>query len=665
MSTNSTVRRNDEVKRFGTVLIANRGEIAMRVIRTARSMGLRTVAVYSAADAAMPHVAAADKAVMIGPAPAAQSYLNIDALLDAARRAGADAVHPGYGFLSENAAFAEACGAANLVFVGPPSEAIRLMADKALAKRIMLDAGVACIPGYDGEDQSPARFAREADRIGYPVMIKAVAGGGGKGIRLVGDRAELMRGLELARSEALKSFANGSLMLEKALIAPRHIEVQIFADAHGSVVHLGDRDCSVQRRHQKVLEEAPAPGLSDELRAAMGDAAVRAARAVTYLGAGTIEFLLDAEGRFYFLEMNTRLQVEHPVTELTTGLDLVQWQFLVAAGEALPLAQDQIVHRGHAIEARLYAEDPAADFLPQSGTLRAWRPATGAGIRVDHGLVPGASISTFYDPMLAKVIGFGPDRRAATRWLARGLEDSVISGLPTNRTFLLDCIATPDFQAARLSTAFIERNMPVQPERSPPSAQSMAIAAVLLHERAARRQPLSMRNWRSSGSSDIPFNLRIGDQHCIVRLAVEDDLYEVRVRESTTHIRVVEPGELTSRMEIDGVNCDVQSVWWGDEVDVFFAGRNVLASLWTDDSEMDDEGGNASARAPMPGVVVSVHVAQGDIVAKGDLLLVMEAMKMETRILAPAAGKILALACRPGQQVPLKHVLAEIEPITG
>jgi geranyl-CoA carboxylase alpha subunit len=650
------------MKPFRTILVANRGEIAVRVIRTARRLGYRTVAVYSEADALMPHVESADSAVCIGPAPAAQSYLSIERIVEAARLTKADAIHPGYGFLSENDAFAEACAASGITFIGPPAEAIRLMGDKALAKRIMTKAEVPCIPGYQQEDQSVERLTLEAQRIGYPIMVKATAGGGGKGIRMVNREAELAQALQLSRSEAQKSFGDGSLMLEKALIAPRHVEVQVFADTFGCAVHIGDRDCSIQRRHQKVIEEAPAPGLSLQLRKEMADAAVKAVKAVDYVGAGTIEFLVDLEERFYFLEMNTRLQVEHAVTEMVTGLDLVEWQVRVANGEPLPLAQDKIAIIGHAVEARVYAEDPVAGFLPQSGTLRTWRPSSGPGVRVDHGLNQGAVVSTFYDPMLAKVIGYGGDRNEATRRLVRALEDFVISGVPTNRTFLLDCLTSTAFVDAHLNTSFIERNISIRSKSDKPPETFVALAAVMLHEHAARKQPDSLRNWRSSGRTVLPFSVRIGEHRHIAQLSIDGNSYRANVGPLTAHVRILNTGEAASRIEFDGVAQLVHSAWFADELTLHFDGADFVCSVWHENGESNDGGGNTVARSPMPGVVVSLSAKEGDLVTKGDVLLIMEAMKMETPILAPASGTIVAVRCTVGQQVPLKHVLIEIEP---
>ncbi|HJT06967.1 MAG TPA: acetyl-CoA carboxylase biotin carboxylase subunit, partial [Stellaceae bacterium] len=471
--------------RFAKILIANRGEIACRVTRTARAMGYRTVAVYSDADRAMPHVAEADQAVPIGPAPASESYLAIDKIIAAARRAGADAVHPGYGFLSENAAFAEACARADLVFIGPPPDAIRLMGNKAAAKRRMIAAGVPCVPGYEGEDQGDAVLSKKAVAIGFPVMVKAAAGGGGKGMRLVTVAEKLLDALRAARSEAQKAFGSDELILEKAIIEPRHVEMQIFADRQGNVIHLFERDCSIQRRHQKVVEEAPSPAMTPALRRAMGEAAVAAAKAIGYVGAGTVEFLLAPDGQFYFLEMNTRLQVEHPVTEMITGLDLVEWQLRIAAGEELPLRQQEVPLAGHAIEVRLYAEDAHGDFLPQAGTVIAWQPPEGDGVRTDHGIAAGVTISPYYDPMLAKIIAHGASREAARRRLVAALRETVVLGIETNRRFLIDCLSHPAFAAGETSTAFIERHFPAAMRaRRAPEARMMALAAALFDERA-------------------------------------------------------------------------------------------------------------------------------------------------------------------------------------
>ncbi|MBT4211592.1 MAG: ATP-grasp domain-containing protein, partial [Porticoccaceae bacterium] len=440
---------------FNSILIANRGEIACRVIRTAKKLGYRTVAVYSDADAGAPHVHLADDAVRIGPGPVGESYLVPELILQAAASSGAESIHPGYGFLSENAAFAEAVESAGLVFIGPTREAIDVMGNKAESKRRMIEAGVPCVPGYEGHDQSDDVLLAEGLKIDLPLMVKAAAGGGGRGMRLVHEQADLANAIKLARAEAEGAFGSGELILEKAIIKPRHVEIQVFADTMGNTVHLGERDCSVQRRHQKVVEEAPCPVMTPELREKMGQSAIDAAKSVNYRGAGTVEFLLDDSGFFYFLEMNTRLQVEHPVTELITGLDLVALQIKVAQGEPLGLSQDDINLEGHAIEVRLYTEDPSQDFLPASGPVDLWAPASGVGVRVDGGISTGQAISPFYDPMVAKVIGYGPTREAARLRLIGALKETVLFGTPNNKDFLIQCLEKQPFIDGAATTAFI------------------------------------------------------------------------------------------------------------------------------------------------------------------------------------------------------------------
>jgi len=646
---------------FATLLIANRGEIAVRIARTARAMGLRTVAVFSEADADMPHVTAADRAVCIGAGPAADSYLNIEKIIAAARRVGADAVHPGYGFLSENADFCEACAAAGLVFVGPPAAAIRAMADKARAKQMMLAAGVPCVPGYDGEDQSPARLVREADRIGYPVMIKAVAGGGGKGMRLVACAGDFPEALASARSEAAKAFGRGDVLLEKAIVAPRHVEAQVFADQQGNVVHLGDRDCSIQRRHQKVIEEAPAPGLDPSLRRLMAEAAVAAARAVGYVNAGTIEFLVDASDGFYFLEMNTRLQVEHPVTEMVTGLDLVEWQLRVAAGERLPLTQDAIRIRGHAIEARLYAEDPAADFLPQSGEVIAWEPPQGAGVRVDDGLRSGLRISTFYDPMIAKVIGYGRDREQATRRLTLALEDLTLAGLPTNRSFLLACLSHRAFAVGALSTGFIAEHIATTPAQPP--SPSIALAAALLYARDADHQPPSLRGWRSAPWDEETIAFDCGGWSGRVGIAIErDGSYCVRVDGKPATVRLPENRGRRCRVQIDGVDEPITAIVSGAELYLTHRSVDFVVRERFTRSRAGETGGSSIVRAPMPGMIAAIIVEPNAHVEKGETLLVLSAMKMEFRVNAPIRGVVTAIHVSVGDQVPIRRALVEIQP---
>src|SRR5690554_1389286 len=487
------------------LLIANRGEIAARVIRTARALGYRTVAVYSEADANALHVEQADEAVCIGPAQVAASYLNAGAILDAAAKTGADCIHPGYGFLSENAGFARAVKAAGLTFVGSSENAIELMGSKRRAKIAMQEAGVPVVPGFEGRQASDDELVNAAKDIGYPLMLKASAGGGGRGMRLVTDESELADSIKRARSEARQAFGDDELIIEKAIIEPRHIEIQVFADHHGNAVHLGERDCSVQRRHQKVVEEAPSPFVTPELREAMGKAAVKAALACGYEGAGTVEFLVDKDRNFYFLEMNTRLQVEHPVTELITGQDLVAWQLRVAEGQPLPLKQDEIRLDGHAIEVRLYAEDAANNFLPQTGRVLRWEPELLDGVRIDHGLVEGQEVTPFYDPMLAKVIAHGATREDALRKLIRAVENCVLLGVNGNQRFLANLLGNPEFVAGKATTAFIAEHFSDDPSLKPhaPSARELAVAAALLYQASAngRAHQQQLAGWRSAGSA--------------------------------------------------------------------------------------------------------------------------------------------------------------------
>src|SRR5215813_2235847 len=504
---------------FAKILVANRGEIAWRVMRTAKAMGYRTVAIYSEADREAPHVEFADEAVCIGAPPVGESYLNIANILKAAHTSGADAIHPGYGFLSENAEFAAACEKAGLVFIGPPPAAIAAMGNKAAAKRRMIEAGVPCVPGYQGADQSDTALEKEARKIGLPVMVKAAAGGGGRGIRLVERESDLPEAIRTARAEAESAFGSGELILEKAVVDARHVEIQVFADAHGNVIHLGERDCSVQRRHQKVVEEAPSPAVDADLRRQMGSAAVAAARAIGYRGAGTVEFLLASDGAFYFLEMNTCLQVEHPVTEMITGQDLVAWQLKVAAGEKLPLSQDQVSFSGHAMEARLYAEDAYAGFLPQTGRVDVWRPATGAGVRIDHGMKEGLAISPYYDPMIAKVIAHGATREEARTRLVRALRETVVLGPTTNRHFLIRLLEHPQFAAGQATTAFLAKHAFPAPAVSDRHWQ---LAASLLWRQSAERYPASLRGWRNSNPEPTPIKLAAGETERTIRLAPDD-----------------------------------------------------------------------------------------------------------------------------------------------
>jgi len=659
---------------FTKVLIANRGEIALRVLRSAKALGYRTVAVYSTADADARHVLEADQAVCIGEPLPRQSYLNIPAILDAAKRSGADAVHPGYGFLAENEDFAAACRDAGLVFIGPSPEAIKAMGDKAGAKALMAAAGVPVIPGYQGEDQSAERLAAEAAQVGYPVMIKATAGGGGRGMRKVDRPEDFADALRSAQSEALSAFGDATVILERAIVAPRHIEIQVFADRHGNAIHLGERDCSVQRRHQKVIEEAPSPAVSPELRARMGEVAVKAVKAIAYEGAGTLEFLLDPKGEFFFMEMNTRLQVEHPVTEAITGLDLVDWQLRVAAGDPLPLRQDELRFQGHAIEVRLCAEDPLAQFMPQSGRMAAWQMAeTGPGaLRVEHALRPGDEIPPYYDSMIAKVIAHGATRAEALRKLQRGLEDTVALGVATNQAFLLQCLAHPVFAAGGATTAFIGEHQaallgPLKKDGNPALHQrAAALAALLLHLSNDAQDP------RHGLAHRLPVLERFELDGAPSSGALEQHgpmAYATRLDGASATLTVVchevDAGGASgrTRVAIDGVADN--AVWQRDGATLRFqfAGRP-----WTvqDHSRApaaraaEGGGGDGKLRASMNGRVVAVQVAVGDTVAAGQPMVTLEAMKMEHVHVAPVAGKVLALHVSVGDQVASKRVVAEV-----
>ena len=647
---------------FSKILIANRGEIACRVARTARALGYRTVAVFSDADAAALHVTDCDEAVGLTGNLAGETYLDIAKLLDATRRSGADAVHPGYGFLSENAAFAQACADAGLVFIGPPPAAIDAMGNKAAAKRRMIEAGVPCVPGYQGSDQSDDHLESEAKKIGLPVMVKAAAGGGGRGMRLVTAGRDLPEAIRTARDEAANAFGSGELILEKAVVDARHVEIQVFADAHGNVVHLGERDCSVQRRHQKVLEEAPSPAVDAALRARMGAAAVAAARAIGYRGAGTVEFLLGKDGAFYFLEMNTRLQVEHPVTEMVTGLDLVAWQLQVAAGEALPLAQDQIRFDGHAIEARLYAEDAYNGFLPQTGTVAVWRPASGPGIRVDHGVRDGQTISPFYDPMIAKVIAHGATRLEACRKLARALEDTVVLGPTTNKHFLVRLLRHPAFIAGQATTAFIDEHFaPAAMEAPAPSATHWGLAAALVYERAETGAGALLGGWRNSNPVPTLIRIRAGDRrkHVWIERAVAE--LRATVGDKTISLRVGARSDGRVRFASGDVWRTAHAHAAGDNLLVELDGLALAFDDVTHEAPQGaDAAGDGTLRAPMDGRIVAVKVAAGESVVRGQTLVVLEAMKMQHQIRAAADGTVSSVPVQEGEQVSARTILATV-----
>ncbi len=647
---------------FGSVLIANRGEIACRVIRTARRMGLRSIAVFSDADAGAAHVAMADAAVRIGPPAAAESYLAIDRIIEAARRTGAEAIHPGYGFLSENADFAEACAAAGLVFVGPPAEAIRAMGSKSAAKALMEQAGVPLVPGYHGADQDPAALARAAAEIGYPVLIKASAGGGGKGMRVVRAAADFAAELDRAKGEARAAFGDDRVLVEKYLTKPRHIEIQVFADAHGNVVSLHERDCSIQRRHQKIVEEAPAPLIDEAMRAAMGKTACDAARAIGYVGAGTVEFIAE-DGAFHFMEMNTRLQVEHPVTEMITGIDLVEWQFRVAAGEALPLKQEGIGRRGHAVEVRLYAEDPARDFAPSTGALARLRlPAESRHLRIESGVRAGDEVSVHYDPMIAKLVTWDEDRDGALRHMAQALAACEIDGVQTNLDLLRRIVTHPDFCAAALDTGFIARHeAALLPARGAPPVAVLAAAAhrwlATLPQSGDPSDPWSpwatRAAWRLNGERFQDVVIEDGEATHHLRLHPRDERhFRLDHAGREVFVCVDAAGEDEVSVEIDGIVARLGTSGQGGRIVVFADGaRHVLAVADPHRAAGEADGAAARVTSVMPGKVVELAVAAGSAVREGDLLAVIEAMKVQFRITAPRDGVIAALHCAVGDLI--------------
>ncbi|MCX2972814.1 acetyl-CoA carboxylase biotin carboxylase subunit [Halieaceae bacterium IMCC8485] len=659
--------------KFSSILIANRGEIACRVIRTAKAQGYRTVAVYSDADAGAPHVKMADEAIFIGPSPVNESYLVQEKIIEAARISGAQAVHPGYGFLSENADFAVACEAAGLIFIGPSPDAIHLMGNKAEAKRRMLDAKVPCVPGYEGADQSDRVLIAEGEKINAPLMVKAAAGGGGRGMRLVNDVAELVNAIKLARAEAESAFGNGELILEKAIVRPRHVEVQVFADTQGNTIHLGERDCSVQRRHQKVIEEAPCPVMTDTLRAEMGAAAVAAAKSIHYRGAGTVEFLLDEKGNFYFLEMNTRLQVEHPVTELITGLDLVALQLQVAQGEPLGLNQKDITLTGHAIEARLYTEDPAQNFLPSSGSIDLWSPASGVGVRIDSGICTGQEISPFYDPMVAKVIAHGPTRDIARLRLIEALNATVLFGATHNSDFLVACLEKRCFAEGQATTAFIAEEFAEGETSSPePDFTDSAVAAALqlsleyeeLYDRAVIVAP-QLRNWASASPliSRKKYTHSEVTTHDLSVTPLSDKLYKVFNADNEVSVELISTEGTTAHISIDGMQHTVR--YMKPRVGKIYLSINSRTNVYEDqirlDGQQDEVDGSGKVVAPMHGLLLEIRVSAGDKVASGQTLAVLEAMKMHYEIVADASGTVTEVLVEPNNQVAADDLLIDID----
>ena len=649
---------------FRSLLIANRGEIACRIIRTARRLGIETIAVYSEADASARHVRLADRAFLLGPAAARESYLSVEKILAVAKESGAEAIHPGYGFLSENADFAEACARAGVVFVGPSASSIRAMGSKSEAKSLMEKFDVPLTPGYHGDDQDPARLAKEADRIGYPVLIKASAGGGGKGMRRVDAAADFAAALASCKREAASSFGSDHVLVERYIERPRHIEVQIFGDTHGNYVYLFERDCSVQRRHQKVLEEAPAPGMTEERRAAMGRSAVRAAQAVSYAGAGTVEFIADPSGTFYFMEMNTRLQVEHPVTEQITGMDLVEWQLRVAAGEKLPCTQEELTIRGHAIEARIYAENPEAGFLPSTGRLvHLVPPAESEHVRVDTGVEQGDAITPHYDPMIAKLIVWGEDRSEALARMASALDRYEIVGVANNVEFLGRLVRSESFAKANLDTALIERErdalLPAE-RKMPESAWLVAAAAELAKRTAAASTEASpwapLDGWRNGGRAAQLVAVRHGDEtRELFARFVSKGHWDVSVGKAdapATRLTLEQDDGHGLRVTIGDASLHANVVANGAHLHVFLGGARwdleVVDPLYVESDADNSVGG---LRAPMPGKVIAHIAKEGARVDKGAPLLVVEAMKMELTISAPRAGVVKSFLYGVGEQV--------------
>ncbi|HEY0735655.1 MAG TPA: acetyl-CoA carboxylase biotin carboxylase subunit [Herpetosiphonaceae bacterium] len=654
---------------FNKILIANRGEIAVRLIRGCQELGIRTVAVYSEADRQALHVRLADEAYLLGPAPAAESYLRADKIAAVATECGAEAVHPGYGFLSERAHFAQACAEAGVVFIGPPVEAIERMGSKIESKRLAIAHDVPVVPGYDGADQSSATLQAEAERIGYPLLIKASAGGGGKGMRSVHESAEFVAALEGAKREAKAAFGDDAVLLEKLILRPRHVEIQVLADAHGNTIYLGERECSIQRRHQKIVEESPSVALTPELRARMGAAAVRVAEAVGYRNAGTVEFMLDEDGQFYFLEMNTRLQVEHPVTELVTGLDLVHLQLAVAAGEPLPLTQSDVSLRGHAIEVRIYAEDPVT-MLPSVGRVALFATPEGPGIRNDAGLETGDEVSVNYDPMLAKLIVSAPTRAAAIRRLGRALDEYAVLGITSNIPLLQAIAEHPAFAEGATTTDFLQTHAVGealrQPEALPQEVLYAAAVGELLHRSGAASDPW-LAVWRAGGA-DRRLVYRFGEQQHVVLAAQDDDrTWRLAVDGMAREVTVVAARDHALTLAFDNTQARLHVASVDDAVLVGWRGRSYrlqkVQALSVDALSNIQSGvaGHTSLEAPMPGTIIKVLVKAGDHVTANQPLLVMEAMKMEHTIVAPYAGVVGEVPFAAGQLVSGGATLIELD----
>ena len=641
------------------ILIANRGEIAVRVIQTARELGYRTVAVYSDVDADSLHVCEADQAVCLGGAAASENYLDTDKIMDAAKKTGADAIHPGYGFLSENADFARACEKAGIVFIGPKADAIELMGSKRLSKLAMIKAGVPCIAGYQGAKQTDAILCAEAEKIGFPVMVKASAGGGGRGMRLVTGSDNILAQIKSARSEAKNAFGSDELILEQAVIQPRHIEIQVFGDDHGNVVHLCERDCSVQRRHQKVIEEAPSPFVDEALRERMGRAAVDAAKSCNYRGAGTVEFLVDADKNFYFLEMNTRLQVEHPVTEMITGIDLVEWQLIVAEGKALPMSQDEIVIDGHAIEVRLYAEDPRHDFMPQTGTIHAWYPTDSLDVRCDSGIQEGQVISPFYDPMIAKLIAYGDNRIMAARRLASSLQDCELLGVNNNKAFLTSVLRHPVFVAGDATTAFLAEHFEDDATRQAGALGIATIARAALSYYIHGQQ--NIQSWSSSSDPMARLKLEYANTVHDITLVEHKGVYTISWGDHVTSLQLAEVDEIIWYVIEDSVRSSFHQAMIGDRLYIDDgSGHYIFDNIMDRPATTNGGSSDGQVKAPMDGAIIDVSVAVGDTVSADQILVVMEAMKMEHSLKAGVAGVVESLSVSVGDQVKTRQVLASV-----
>ena len=649
------------------VLIANRGEIARRIMRTCRKMGIATVAVYSEADRDMPFVREADEAFLLGPAPSTESYLRIDKILKAAKRSRSDAIHPGYGFLAENAEFAEACRSAGVIFIGPTSDAIRSMGSKREAKALVKDAGVPVIPGYDGLDQDPSVLAEQATKIGFPVLLKANAGGGGKGMKLVRKQGELSDAIASAAREGQSAFGDGTLLVEKYIDSPRHVEIQILGDSHGDLIHLNERECSIQRRHQKIIEETPSPALDAELRKAMGEAAVSCGKAIGYQNAGTVEFILAPDRSFYFLEVNTRLQVEHPITECVTGLDLVEEQILIAQGEPLRLSQAQVRVEGAALEVRLYAEDPAAGFLPQSGRMVDWHLPPADGLRVDSGVETGSEVSIHYDPMLAKIITSGDNRTLALQRMRRALRSLSAQGVVTNRDFLLRVLDHPEFIAGNFDTHFIDQHMQeALREASDEAAERRAAVVATLAAQQQRELertivPTVPSGWRNNFHTPQWAEYEVGERVRRVDYRhLGDNLFTVSTGEEEREVRVISWDAPLITLELEGHRTTARVTVSGDQT---YVHANELDAALISRPRFPDKSLAVPAGgcvAPMPGRIVEIRVSEGDTVEAGQVLLIMEAMKMEHSVTAPQDGTVEQVSVDAGDQVDADALLVVV-----